>query len=188
MGNFKDEHPEYSDGLMVFALQFATASRWSINALLGDYNECDMECTRGSPEPCGCRCILNPDDLTNDEVCVWKAKIGDFLRSTYGVVSFLRVNATMFCHDRQWYHIQVIIASCPRLGATSRVGILHSERCKCHHVVNWGEAYPANGRAFLLFMVAKVLQNSTQQVGSIVLRGTSVLSPSFPVREAFMAR
>eukprot|EP00904_Undaria_pinnatifida_P001214 jgi/Undpi1/11093/HiC_scaffold_30.g13391.m1 len=68
MGNFKDEHPEYSDGLMVFALQFATASRWSINALLGDYNECDMECTRGSPEPCGCRCILNPDDLTNDEV------------------------------------------------------------------------------------------------------------------------
>ena len=68
MGQFKAEHPEFSDGLLVFVLQFATASRWPINELFGDYNECDTFCTRGSQEPCGCRCLINPDNMTNDEV------------------------------------------------------------------------------------------------------------------------
>eukprot|EP00904_Undaria_pinnatifida_P001215 jgi/Undpi1/11094/HiC_scaffold_30.g13392.m1 len=68
MGHFKEEHPEFSDDLLVFVLQFATASRWSTNALFDDYNECDTACTRGSPEPCGCHCLVNPATMSNDEV------------------------------------------------------------------------------------------------------------------------
>lgn len=68
MDEFQSEHPVYTDGLLVFVLQFVTANQWPSNGLFSDYNECDASCEKGSDAPCGCTCLIDPDTMTDDEV------------------------------------------------------------------------------------------------------------------------
>lgn len=68
MAAFHEDHPEYSRGLLTFALEFLLANKWPSNTLMGDYNDCDESCVVGQTERCGCTCKVDPFEFTDDEV------------------------------------------------------------------------------------------------------------------------
>lgn len=68
MPEFQAEHPEYSTGLLTFAMEYLLANKWPSNKLMSDYNVCDESCERGQTEPCGCVCTVDPFDWSDDEV------------------------------------------------------------------------------------------------------------------------
>lgn len=70
MAQFHEEHPEYSQELLTFTLEFLLANRWPANILMADYNTCDDACVPGQIEPCGCTCNVDPFDFTDDEVMI----------------------------------------------------------------------------------------------------------------------
>ena len=68
MNAFRIKHPQFSPGLLSFALEFLLANKWPSNSLMSSYNECDMECVVGQTQTCGCTCSTDPFDWTDDEV------------------------------------------------------------------------------------------------------------------------
>lgn len=68
IGEFQAENPVYTDDLLVFAIGYVTANKWPTNGLFSDYNICDRSCVKGSDEPCGCTCLIDPDTMTDEEV------------------------------------------------------------------------------------------------------------------------
>lgn len=68
MGRFMKEHPEYSRGLLTFALEYIIALTWSGNTLMSRYNSCDTSCVHGQQTPCKCTCETNPYTWTDEEV------------------------------------------------------------------------------------------------------------------------
>lgn len=66
----QDHSPEYSRGLLTFALEFLLAHYWPGNNLMEDtgYNTCDEACTKGQTDPCGCTCSIDPFDMDDNEV------------------------------------------------------------------------------------------------------------------------
>lgn len=70
MVEFAEENPQFSPGLLSFALEYLLANKWPSNSLMEDYNTCDAECDIDQAEPCGCTCNTNPFEWTDDEVCV----------------------------------------------------------------------------------------------------------------------
>ncbi len=68
MAEFQQNHPQFSQGLLSFALEFLLANKWPSNTLMDDYNECDVACAVGQTESCGCTCTTDPFDWTDDEV------------------------------------------------------------------------------------------------------------------------
>ncbi|CAM9438226.1 unnamed protein product, partial [Ectocarpus sp. 12 AP-2014] len=68
MANFSAEHPEYSHGLLAFALQILTFKFTACNALTPDDNICDASCDRGQTEPCGCTCLMDAFSIPEEQV------------------------------------------------------------------------------------------------------------------------
>eukprot|EP00752_Nemacystus_decipiens_P002661 g2489.t1 len=68
MVKFREEHPEFSIGLLSFTLEYVLVTNWPNNVLMQRYNSCDMSCTPGQTEPCGCTCSTNVDDWSDREV------------------------------------------------------------------------------------------------------------------------
>ncbi|CAM9833779.1 unnamed protein product [Ectocarpus sp. 12 AP-2014] len=68
MANFSAEHPEYSHGLLAFALQILTFKFTACNALTPDDNVCDASCERGQTEPCGCTCLMDAFAIPEEQV------------------------------------------------------------------------------------------------------------------------
>lgn len=70
MNEFHLQHPQFSEGLLTFVLEYLTSKYWPNNNFSPDYNECDTECETGQAEPCGCTCTIDALSLSDDEVCV----------------------------------------------------------------------------------------------------------------------
>lgn len=70
MVDFSAEHPEYSHGLLAFALQILTFKFTAWNTLTPDDNVCDASCTKGQTEPCGCTCLIDPFAIPDEQVVV----------------------------------------------------------------------------------------------------------------------
>lgn len=71
METFLQEHPEYSRGLLTFAVEYLVANSWNGNKLMRDYdyNSCDSTCTRGA-ESCGCTCDIDIEQWPDDQVSI----------------------------------------------------------------------------------------------------------------------
>ena len=68
MQEFHEEHPQYSPELLTFLLEFMTINFWPRNSFMPELNECDIDCTRGQAEPCGCTCSVDALSMSDDEV------------------------------------------------------------------------------------------------------------------------
>lgn len=76
MLEFRGQHPEFSIGLLSFTLEYVLVSNWPNNVLLKGYNSCDLSCTPGQAEPCGCSCATNFfDDWSDEQVSVQKRSL-----------------------------------------------------------------------------------------------------------------
>lgn len=70
MQKFHEDHPDYSLGLLSFVLEYLTFTYWPGNSFLPEFNTCDTHCEKGQTERCGCTCLIDAFDLSEDEV--WK--------------------------------------------------------------------------------------------------------------------
>lgn len=71
MAEFQEDNPQFSPELLTFTLQFVLANKWPSNSLMGDFNDCDEDCDLDQTEPCGCTCITDPFEWTDDAVSSW---------------------------------------------------------------------------------------------------------------------
>ncbi|CAB1108753.1 unnamed protein product [Ectocarpus sp. CCAP 1310/34] len=69
VANFSAEHPEYSHGLLAFALQILTFKFTACNSLTPHDNVCDVSYERGQTEPCGCTCLMDASSIPEEQVC-----------------------------------------------------------------------------------------------------------------------
>lgn len=97
MANFSLEHPEYSQGLLAFALQILTFEFTACNALTPEDNVCDESCERGQTEPCGCTCLIDafaiPDEQVQARACKLVITIDRANRRTVEIASVSCVRA-----------------------------------------------------------------------------------------------
>ncbi|CAN0179965.1 unnamed protein product [Ectocarpus fasciculatus] len=68
MAEFQDDNPQFSPELLTFTLQYLLANKWPSNSLMEDFNYCDDECDVDQTERCGCTCITDPFEWTDDAV------------------------------------------------------------------------------------------------------------------------
>eukprot|EP00903_Cladosiphon_okamuranus_P010577 g10002.t1 len=81
MEKFRQEHPEYTRGLLSFAAGFIVTQTWPTNSLMAGHNECDEHCLIGSQnQTCGCRCTTDPFEWSDEEVL-------NFMRPTMEAMS-----------------------------------------------------------------------------------------------------
>lgn len=70
MEQFLEEHREFSRGLLTFVLEYFLANVWPGNKLMKEYNSCDETCEHGQEGRCGCTCLMDPFDWSDEEVRV----------------------------------------------------------------------------------------------------------------------
>ncbi|CAB1114279.1 TYR [Ectocarpus sp. CCAP 1310/34] len=68
MAEFQEANPQFSPELLTFTLQFLLANKWPSNSLMEDFNYCDEDCAVGQTHPCGCTCITDPFEWTDDAI------------------------------------------------------------------------------------------------------------------------
>lgn len=103
MANFSAEHPEYSHGLLAFALQILTFKFTACNALTPDDNVCDASCQRGQTEPCGCTCLMDAFAIPDEQVLLSLFLAPTALRRLSNeipsVLARLKTQSTSICHE-----------------------------------------------------------------------------------------
>eukprot|EP00752_Nemacystus_decipiens_P008189 g7325.t1 len=70
MEAFRVEHPEYTRGLLSFAVGYIVTETWPTNSLMDEYNVCDEHCTVGAEknQTCGCTCMDDPFEWSDEVV------------------------------------------------------------------------------------------------------------------------
>ncbi|CAM9741455.1 unnamed protein product [Pylaiella littoralis] len=75
MNAFFEENPQFTRGLLTFALEFILTLEWPDNSMMSDYNVCDTNCDIDQTEPCGCTCTTDPFEWTDQEVYEFCSKV-----------------------------------------------------------------------------------------------------------------
>lgn len=67
---FAEDNPEFSRGLLSFAVGYIVSQTWPTNSLMAGFNECDEHCIVGGAEnqTCGCTCLHDPFEVSDFEV------------------------------------------------------------------------------------------------------------------------
>ncbi|CAM9793594.1 unnamed protein product [Ectocarpus sp. 12 AP-2014] len=68
MVQFQEDHPGFKAGLLSFALEYMLVGLWPGNTFMQSHNTCDMSCTVGQTQDCGCTCDTDFYDWSDDEV------------------------------------------------------------------------------------------------------------------------
>ncbi|CAB1104331.1 unnamed protein product [Ectocarpus sp. CCAP 1310/34] len=68
MVQFQEDHPVFKAGLLSFALEYILVGTWPSNSFMKSHNTCDMSCTVGQTQDCGCTCNTDFYDWSDDEV------------------------------------------------------------------------------------------------------------------------
>ncbi|CAB1114283.1 unnamed protein product [Ectocarpus sp. CCAP 1310/34] len=94
MIEFHEENPQYDQGLLTFTLGYVLANKWPSNSLMRDFNECDEQCDVDQGEPCGCTCLVDPFEWTDDEVYDFMEDVLESLRGRANGASYVGEDVT----------------------------------------------------------------------------------------------